>query len=186
MSVPDSNRNKPQLGGVYSTMRRAITIGTICAVTLSVTFWFLTKYFAVEVQSMKSRLLPPPTTEQFESQHLRRTAGWFSRDCGVVKLHDDPSKAMLCASSAMRERHSFRVAFEWVGVDSHGLTGLAGTSSGDIYEITTDEMSAGGGIANAPPVRVVTVSKCGQPAREIAFGPRGYPVMSCLGDGTPK
>ena len=160
-------------------MRRKILIAALCILAVLAMFWFLDKYFAVEVEAKVFRLFPPPTVQQVESERLRRTAGWFSRDCGTVKLHEDPTSSISCASDAMRQHHSFRVAFEWVGWDSRGLIGLAGTSSGDIYEITTDELSAGGGLFNARPRQDVTVQKCEKPPREISFGFRGTRIFSC-------
>lgn len=160
-------------------MRRITTIGALCALAIIAAWWFVNKYFAVEVQALMSRVFPPPSVRQLESKQLRRTAGWFSRDCGVVKLHDDPTVAMSCANEAMREHCSFRIAFEWVGVDSHGMTGLAGTSSGDIYEITTDDISAGSGTFNVRPGRVVTVQKCERSPVETTVGHRANRVLSC-------
>ena len=161
-------------------MRRVITIGALCVLAIIAMCSFVNNYFALEVQAMMSRLFSPPTVRKIESKQLRRTAGWLSRDCGVVNLHDDPTLAISCAKDAMREHRSFRVAFEWVGIDSRGMIGLARTSSGDIYEITTDEMSAGGGVFNEPPSRVVTAQKCGVPPSEVAFGLWGTRVLSCL------
>src|SRR4051812_36797660 len=109
-------------------MRRTKPLIAICALAVLATCIVLNKYFGVEIEAMKFRLFPPPTVRQVEWKHLRRTAGWFSRDCGVVKLHEDPTTSISCASDAIRQHHSFRVAFEWVGWDSRGLIGLAGTS----------------------------------------------------------
>ena len=101
--------------------------------------WFINKYFWIEVQTVKERLWPPPTAEQVEVRQLRNIAGWFSLDCGHVRRHEDADRAIACAQKALAMRQRFYVAFDFVGIDSHGATGLAAGWRGVIYEATTDQ-----------------------------------------------
>ena len=124
--------------------------------------WFINKYFGIEAEALAGRLWPPPTAQQVEVRQLRKIAGWFSLDCGHVRHREDADPAIACAQGALRTRRPFRVAFDYVGVDSHGVTGLAANSKGTVYEVQTDELGHGwgGAVRTTGRVRSVTVTRC--------------------------
>jgi hypothetical protein len=121
---------------------------------------------------MLVRIWPPPTTQQIEARQLRKIAGWFSLDCGHVPRHKDADPAIACAMNALRSHERFRVSFDYVGLDSHGTTGLAANSVGEVYEVTTDELGVGwaGAIATAGSLRNVTVTRCDRaPVEKMSY-----------------
>jgi hypothetical protein len=161
-------------------MRRLYIFVVVLVLIVIGSTWFVNKYFAIEAHAIVFRLFPPPTLQQVEKQRLRKIAGMFSRDCGHVRRHDDASTAMACATTSMRSRHPFRVGFEWTGLDSHGITGLAGNANGEVYEVTVDETDAGGGILLSAPVREITVTRCERMPVEITVGMYKDRLFSCV------
>jgi hypothetical protein len=124
--------------------------------------WFIKKYFLLEANALVMRIWPPPSTQQAEERQLRKIAGWFSRDCGHVPRHGDADAAIACANAAMKAGQRFYVSFDYVGLDSHGTTGLARDSQRRVYEVTADELGQGafGSVATAGRVLNVTVTSC--------------------------
>lgn len=124
--------------------------------------WFINKYFGIEAQVLAARLWQPPTAQQIEARQLHEIAGWISLDCGRVRYREDADRAISCAQGALRTRRPFYVAFDYVGLDSHGTSGLAANSKGDLYEVRTDELGRGWGgyVATTGVVRTVTVMRC--------------------------
>jgi hypothetical protein len=125
--------------------------GTIAAALLSSAIvigfstWFVNKYFWIEAHSVIARFWPPPTAEQVEQKQLRRIAGWSSLDCGHVHHRGDAGPAISCALQALESGRRFYVAFDYVGLDSHGTIGLALNAQGVLYEVDTDQMGGGWG-----------------------------------------
>lgn len=167
-------------------MRPLIAIVGLCALSAIGSAWFVNKYFAIEAHALAMRLWPPATLQTVEARRLRQIGGWFSTDCGHVRHHQDPTTSIACANESLQSRRPFHVAFEWVGIDSHGITGLAGNAAGEVYEVTTDEISAGGGIANSRPARIVTVTRCERAPVERVIGMRGDRILSCLVSPKPE
>jgi len=114
-------------------------------VVIGFSVWFINKYFWIEAHSVTVRLWPPLTVEQLERKQLRRIAGWFSLDCGHVRHREDADAAISCALQAFKSRERFYVAFDYVGLDSHGTTGLALDAQGVLYQVETDQMGGGFG-----------------------------------------
>jgi len=137
------------------------------AVFFSCSALFVNRYFGIEARALAMRLWPPPAAEQVEIRKLRKIAGWFSRDCGHVRHLEDPNRAITCAQSALRAGQQFYVAFDYVGIDSHGTTGLALNAEGDVYEVNTDQLGRGTfePVASVPRV-AVTDTRCEQPPFE--------------------
>ena len=138
------------------------------AIVIGFSIWFVNKYFLLEAQSVIARFWHPPTAEQLEDKRLRRIAGWFSLDCGHVRYRENPDRAIACAGDALRTGRRFYVSFDYVGVDSHGVTGLAATSKHEVYEVVTDELGRGhlGYVATTGTVRTTNVSRCEKPPAE--------------------
>jgi hypothetical protein len=122
--------------------------------------WFINKYFGIEAQALVARLWPPSTANQVEARQLHAIAGWFSIDCGHVRHRDDADHAIACAQDALESRQRFYVAFDYVGVDSHGVIGLARNSEGEVYEVRTDDLGRGALGAVSRHARTATVTRC--------------------------
>ena len=122
--------------------------------------WFINKYFGIEAEALATRVWPSPTTQQVEVCQLPKIAGWLSLDCGHVRHGEDADPAIACAQGALKSGRRFYVAFEYVGVDSHGVTGLARNSEGEVYEVSTDELGRGAFGAVSRHARTVTVTRC--------------------------
>jgi hypothetical protein len=149
--------------------------------------WFINKYFGIEAQVLAARLWPPPTAQQVEVHQLRKIAGWFSLDCGHVRHREDADRAISCAKSALRTRRPFYVAFDYVGFDSHGTSGLAANSKGDVYEVHTDEMGRGWGgyVATTGTARTVTVMPCQKAPIEETSHPANR-NLTCLANSNAE
>jgi len=154
-------------------MKRKLAIfGVFGLLLIGLSAWFVNKYFGIEARSAIAHIWPPPTTREVEARQLRRISGWFSVDCGHVPRHTDADPAIKCAMNALRSHERFRVSFDYMGLDSHGVTGLAANSAGEVYEITTDELGVGwgGAIATADRLRSVTVTRCDRaPVEETSY-----------------
>jgi hypothetical protein len=122
--------------------------------------WFINKYFGIEAQGLAARLCPRSTANQVEARQLHAIAGWFSIDCGHVRHREDADPAIVCAHDALLSRRRFYVAFDYVGTDSHGVTGLARNSKGEVYEVTTDDLGRGIFGTVSHHARTVTVTRC--------------------------
>ncbi len=149
--------------------------------------WFINKYFGIEVDALVERLWPTPTAQQVEVRQLRKIAGWFSLDCGYVRHREDADPAIACAQGALRTRQPFHVAFDYVGLDSHGTTGLAANSKGALYEVQTDELGRGwaGYVRTTGIVRTVTVTRC----EKAPIEQTSYPAnrdLTCLADSNTE
>lgn len=151
--------------------RLAVCIGALVLIGCSV--WFIDKYFGIEAHAIAVRLWPPPSVDKIETRQLRKIAGWFSLDCGYVRHHENADAAISCATSALRARKSFYVSFDFVGIDSRGVIGVAANRSGEVFQVTTDQLGGGylGMVATSGIVRTLTVSRCGKPP----FEERSYP-----------
>jgi hypothetical protein len=149
--------------------------------------WFINKYFGIEARALAMRLWPPPTADQVEVRQLRKVAGWFSLDCGHVRHREDADRAVACAQGALRTRRRFYVAFDYVGLDSHGTTGLAANSEGAVYEVSTGELGHGvfGYVGTTGIVRTVTVTRCEKtPIEQISYPANRY--LTCLASLTTE
>ncbi len=122
-------------------MRRTLTAALLSfAIVIGFSTWFVNKYFWLEAHSLIARFWLPPTAEQVEQKQLRRIAGWFSLDCGHVRHRENADRAIACAAQALKTGRRFYVSFDYVGIDSHGATGLAANSKHEVYEAITDEL----------------------------------------------
>jgi hypothetical protein len=132
------------------------------AIGIGFSIWFVNKYFRLEAHSFIARVWPPLTAEQVEQTQLRRIAGSFSLDCGHVRHRDNASRAIACAEEALKTGRRFHVSFDFVGVDSHGATGLASNSKHEVYEVVTDELGRGllGSVGTTGTVRTTNVRRC--------------------------
>lgn len=113
------------------------------AIVIGFSIWFVNKYFWFEAHSLIARFWPLPTAEQVEQKQLRRIAGWFSLDCGHVRHREHADRAIACADEALKTGRRFYVSFDYVGIDSHGATGLAANWKHEVYEAVTDELGRG-------------------------------------------
>jgi hypothetical protein len=161
---------------------RRVAIAVFGFVALgSCSAWFINKYFGIETQALAVRLWPPPTADQVEIRQLRKIAGWFNLDCGHVRHHEDAVGVITCAQGALRTRRRFYVAFDYVGLDSHGTTGLAANSKGGVDEVDTSELGRGtfGYVATSGIVRTVTVTRCEHaPIEQTSYPANRY--LTCL------
>jgi len=152
---------------------------TLAAALLSLAFvigfsiWFVNKYFWLEAHSLIARFWQPPTAEQVEQKQLRRIAGWFSLDCGHVRHRENPDRAIACADEAWKTWRRFYVSFDYVGIDSHGVTGLAANSKHEVYEAVTDDLGRGslGYVGTTVTLRTTNVSRCENPPVEQTSPP---------------
>jgi hypothetical protein len=144
----------------------------VSAIAIGFSSWFINKYFRIEADSLIARLWPTPTVEQIERKQLRRIAGWFSLDCGHVRHREDADPAITCALRALKSGQRFYVAFDYVGLDSHGTTGLALNAENVLYQVDTDQMGGGWGAVVCCTRRVTdaAVYRCERPPTEqISF-----------------
>lgn len=113
-------------------------------VVLVCSAWFINKYTCFRAETIKERLWPTPTAEQVAVQKLHSIAGWFSLDCGHVRSPNpvEVDRAIACAQKALGAKRRFYITFDFVGMDSHGATGLAAGWRGIVYEVTTDQLDA--------------------------------------------
>ena len=163
--------------------------GALAAALLSVvivigfSLWFVNKYFWIEAHSLMVRLWSPPTVEQVEQKRLRRIAGWFSLDCGHVRHRGDADPAISCALQAFKSRQPFYVAFDYVGFDSHGTTGLALDAQGVLYQVETDQMGRGFGgyVCCGQRIGEPRVYRCKQAPTERVSIPANRD-LSCISD----
>jgi hypothetical protein len=149
--------------------------------------WFINKYFGIEAQALVAQLWPPPTAQQVEVHQLRKIAGWFSLDCGHVRHREDADHAIACAQGALKSGRQFYVTFDYVGFDSHGASGLAANSKGDVYEVDTDEMGGGWGgyVATTGIARTVTVMRCQKAPIEQTSHPANR-NLTCLANSNAE
>lgn len=158
-------------------MRRFLSAKTRLAIIATVALgalagcsvWFINKYFWIEAQTVKERLLPPPTAEQVELRRLRNIAGWFSLDCGHVRRPEEADRAIACAQKALAMKRRFYVAFDFAGMDSYGSTGLAAGWRGVLYEATTDQL-----VGSMLSVPKADVNRCETPPLEKTDGRNRY------------
>jgi hypothetical protein len=122
--------------------------------------WFINKFFGIEAQALVTRLWPPSSANQVEARRLHAIAGWFSIDCGRVRHRENADHAIACAQDALKSRRRFYVAFDYVGVDSQGVTGLARNSEGEVFEVRTDDLGRGALGAVSRHARTATVTRC--------------------------
>ena len=126
-----------------SSLRTRVVAVALCLALAAGMAWFAHKYFAVQLSELVARLWPPATTEQIETRRLHKISGWFSRDCGHVPRHGDADAAIACANDALRSGKRFYVSFDYVGIDSHGTSGLAMGADRKVYEVVTDDLRGG-------------------------------------------
>ena len=144
-------------------VRRTLTAALLSfAIVIGFSIWFVNKYFWLEAHSLVARFWPPLTAEQVEQKQLRRIAGWFSLDCGHVRHRENADRAIACADEALKTGRRFYVSFDYVGIDSHGATGLAANSKHEVYEAVTDELGRGslGYVGTTGTVRTINVRRC--------------------------
>lgn len=153
-----------------SEKKRLALIAIIAVAALAAfSVWFINKYFSTNVQAAIDRLWPPPTAEQVDVRELRKIAGWFSVDCGHVRNPMDADRAIACAQKALKMKRRFYVAFDFVGIDSHGATGLARGWRGVVYEVGTDQLF--GDLYTVPKA---AVNRCETPPVEKRYGWNRY------------
>jgi hypothetical protein len=165
-------------------VRGALLAALLSAViVIGFSLWFINKYFWIETHSAMVRLWPPSTVEQIEHKKLRRIAGWFSVDCGHVQHRGVADAAISCALQALKSKRRFYVAFDYVGLDSHGTTGLALDAQGVLYQVDTDEMGGGwaGYVCCSRRISDPQVYRCKEPpAEKISIPANRY--LSCISD----
>lgn len=163
-----------------------MAIAAFCLVALSgFSAWFINKYFAIEAQALAVRIWPAPTTDHVENKELRRIAGWFSLDCGHVRYRENADRAIACAQDALKAQRRFYVAFDYRGLDSP--TGIAANSEGAVYEVVTDQLTAGwaGYVYNDGRVNAPTVIPCKKAPIERASCPANR-YLTCLAESSPE
>ena len=156
-----------------------VVFGLVAFVSCSA--WFINRYFGIEVHALAVRLWPPLTAVQVEVKELKKIAGWFSLDCGHVRHHEDADRAITCAQRALRTGQRFYLAFDYVGLDSHGTTGLAASAEGRVYEVDTEELGRGTfePVATSSSRTKVTVTRCERiPIEQVSF--RNDRFLTCL------
>jgi hypothetical protein len=89
----------------------------------------------------------------------RRLAGWNARNCGRVKADGDAREASNCVLSAVRDRRSFRVRYDLVGVDAGPTVGLVGDRNGHVFQLSFLSHPVGGSIFGSR----VDVKHCQEP-----------------------
>jgi hypothetical protein len=159
-------------------VRRTLTAVLLSfAVVIGFSIWFVNKYFWLEAHSLITLVWPTPTAEQVEQTQLRRIAGWFSLDCSHVHHRENGDGAIACADEALKTGRPFYVSFDYVGIDSHGATGLAANSKHEVYEAVTDELGRGflGYVGTTGTVRTTNVSRCeNRPVEETSMPANRY------------
>jgi hypothetical protein len=161
-------------------MRRPLVVITLSVVAvIGGSIWFIEKYFGIEAHAVAVRLWPPPTADQVEARQLRTIAGSFSVDCGHVRHREDADYAIACTQRALKSGRRFYVAFDYVGVDSHGITGLARNSKGEVYEVVTDDLGRGIFGAVSRHARNVTVTRCEAAPTERTSYPANH-YLTCF------
>ena len=163
-------------------MERRAFATTVCAlIVVASSVWFVNKYFGIEAHAMAVRLRPPVTAEQVETRKLHSIAGWFSLNCGHVRHRENADSAISCATNALNNRKPFYVSFNFIGLDSTGVIGLAANRNGTVFQVTTDELGRGafGRIGTSGPIRTVTVAGCQKPPIDQTSFP-GNRYLVCL------
>jgi hypothetical protein len=160
-----------------ANVRRAAIATLVIVAFGSCSAWFVNKYFGIEEHALLIRLWPPPTASQVARIQLQKLAGWYSLDCGHVRHRQNADSVIDCAQNALKTGRRFYVAFDWVGLDSHGTTGLAANSKG-LYEVDTDEVRWGGLIASTLHV-AMTITPCEIAPTETILYPANR-VLTCL------
>jgi hypothetical protein len=165
-------------------MRRKWIAGLLSsAIVIGLAVWFVEKYFWIEAHSVMARLWPPPTVEQVEHKKLRQIAGWFSVDCGHVRHREDADPAISCALEALKSGRRFYVAFDYVGLDSHGTTGLALNGVGVLYQVVTDQISGdwAGYVCCSQRMSEPQINRCQKPPTDEVSYPANR-SLSCIPD----
>jgi hypothetical protein len=75
----------------------------------------------------------------------RSLAGWYSINCGRVRIRQDPKAATECALKAQSESRPFRVRYDIMGYDSAVAGGIVRTAEGHLYALSFDGDPAGHG-----------------------------------------
>jgi len=165
--------------------RRAFAMGICALVVVACSVWFVNKYFGIEAHAMTVRLWPPSAAEQVETRKLHSIAGWFSLNCGHVRHRENAEFAISCATDALKTRKPFYVSFDFIGLDSTGVIGLAGNRNGAVFQVTTDELGRGafGMIGTSGPIRTVTVNRCQKPPIEQTSFPANWYLVCLTADG---
>jgi hypothetical protein len=129
------------------------------------------KYFSIEAHDLRVRLWPPPTLVQLERQRLQKTAGWLSIDCGYVRQGESADAAISCATHALKSRKAFQVSFDFIGMDTTGVIGIAGNRNGEVFEVRTEELghAALRGITTSGASRSVSVIRCEKSPIELSL-----------------
>jgi hypothetical protein len=89
----------------------------------------------------------------------RKLAGWDARNCGHVPADGDAREASTCVLSAFREKRSFRVRYDLVGVDAGPTVSLVWAPDGHIYRLFFLSHPVGGPIFGTS----VHVKRCQEP-----------------------
>ena len=166
-------------------MRRRWAAALLFSAIVSFSVWFVDKYFWTEAHSVIGRIWPPPTVQQVEHKKLRQIAGWFAVDCGNVRHRGDAGPPISCALKALRSGQRFYVAFDYVGLDSHGTTGLALDAEGVLYQVYTNQMGGGwaGYVCCGQHVSEPQIYRCKKPPTEEISYPANR-SLSCISDET--
>jgi hypothetical protein len=90
---------------------------------------------------------------------IRRLAVWNTRNCGRVQAGGDAREASSCVLSAFRDRRSFRVRYDLLGVDAGPMVSLVGDSNGHVYQLSFWSTAVGGSIFGGS----VDVRQCQEP-----------------------
>ena len=90
------------------------------------------------------------------SRHL---AGRKERNCGRVPAGGDAREASSCVLSAFRDKESFRVRYDLIGVDAGPTVSLVGARDGHLYRLSFLSHPVGGPIFGGS----LDVKRCQEP-----------------------
>lgn len=99
----------------------------------------------------------------------RRLGGWKARNCGWVPADGTAREASNCVFSALRDKRSFRVRYDLMGVDAGPAVALVGTPDGHVYQLGFLSTPHGGSVFGGG----VTTTRCQEPIALHTFTDMG-------------
>jgi hypothetical protein len=96
-------------------------------------------------------------------------AGFFSTNCGRVRIREDATKATECALKANSDGRPFRVVYDIQGIDSTVAGGIVSKAVGKLLALEFDGCPTGCGFSMLQ--QRVSIVSCPQPNR-LYFNPK--------------